>query len=434
MLNSNPWLSPEGSPPVLKILGDALAAGWPAAVTLILTALAIAAVEALFARRPVLAEKHGLLRGLLLLLLVGLGAVGFILTLPIEDGTRSDLLTLLGIVVSAVIALSATTFVGNAMAGLLLHSVRSFRPGDFIQVGEHFGRVSEFGVFHTEIQTPESDLTTLPNLHLVTNPVTVMRTSGTVIHAEVSLGYDVPHVLVERVLEQAAREAGLTGPFVQVRSLGDFSVTYRCSGMLENLAGLIGAESVLRARMLDQLHEHGVEIVSPTFMNQRRLGEERRFVPEPPSARTARGKVPPAPEENAVFGKAARAATLEQLRARKAAALEERERLVKRREEVKTDTDECARAETALERLQVYLDFLEERIARQEKRHRSESEPPSAPRAPPRPRARRRRPPHRRPKSVFASSFVRLMMVKTPRTVPSGAKKHSTQATTKTNA
>jgi small-conductance mechanosensitive channel len=358
---------------VLTLLGDALAAGWPAVLTLFLTALAIAAVAAIFARKPALAEKHGLLRGLLLLLLLGLGAVALILTLPIGPGTRSDLLTLLGIVVSAVIALSATTFVGNAMAGLLLRSVRSFRPGDFIQVSGHFGRVSEFGVFHTEIQTPESDLTTLPNLLLVTNPVTVMRASGTVIHAEVSLGYDVPHVLVERVLEQAARDAGLAGPFVQVRCLGDFAVTYRCSGMLEDLSKLIGAESVLRARMLDQLHEHGVEIVSPTFMNQRRLGEERRFVPEPPSARAARAEVPPAPEEAAVFGKAARAATLEQLRARRAAALEERERLVNRREEVKSDEDECARAETALERLQVYLDFLDERIGREEKRHRSET-------------------------------------------------------------
>ena len=62
-----------------------------------------------------------------------------------------------------------------------LRAVRNFRMGDFIRVAEHFGRVSERGLFHTEIQTENRDLTTLPNLFLVTHPVTTIRTSGTIV-------------------------------------------------------------------------------------------------------------------------------------------------------------------------------------------------------------------------------------------------------------
>ena len=61
------------------------------------------------------------------------------------DTSRGQLLALLGLALTAVIALSSTTFVANAMAGLMLRSVKSFRPGDFIRVGEQSGRVTERG-------------------------------------------------------------------------------------------------------------------------------------------------------------------------------------------------------------------------------------------------------------------------------------------------
>jgi hypothetical protein len=170
--------------------------------------------------------------------------------------------------------------IGNAMAGLMLRSIRNFRPGDFIVVDGHRGRVSVLGLLRTEIQTERRNLTTLPNLYLVNNPVTVVRPSGTFIAATVSLGYDVPREKVEECLVEAAENAGLTDPFVHVLDLGDFSITYQVAGFLEEVKYLISAESELRERMLDGLHLAGIEIVSPTFMNQRQVGTGRVFIPE----------------------------------------------------------------------------------------------------------------------------------------------------------
>ena len=108
------------------------------------------------------------------------GLIIIILGLPISSTKQGQLLTLIGIIISAGIALSSSTILGNAMAGIMLKTVRNFRSGDFVEIGDHFGRVTERGLFHTEIQTAERDLVTLPNMHLATTPVKVIRSSGTI--------------------------------------------------------------------------------------------------------------------------------------------------------------------------------------------------------------------------------------------------------------
>ena len=183
-----------------------------------------------------------------------------------------------GLLLTTAAALASTSFVSNLMAGLLLRLLRNFRLGDFIEVGEQIGRVSDTGLFHTEIQTPDSDLVTLPNFYLVSQPVKVVRSTGTIISATVSLGYDVHHLQVNAALCKAAEQAGLENAFTQILELGDYSIVYRIAGHLTDVKNLISAKSRLREKMLDALHEEKIEIVSPTFMNQRQLGETQ-FIP-----------------------------------------------------------------------------------------------------------------------------------------------------------
>ena len=203
-----------------------------------------------------------------------------LLSLPISETMKGQLLNLLGIALMATITLSSTTFVSNTMAGFMLKAIDGIKPGDFLKVGEHTGRVSEQGLLHTEIQTEDRDLTTLPNLFLVTSPVTVVRSSGTIISATISLGYDVPRAKIETLLILAGEKAGLSEPFVQILELGDFSVTYRVAGFLSDVRYLISFRSKLLGFMLDVLHENNIEIVSPNFMNQRILPVDKPFIPK----------------------------------------------------------------------------------------------------------------------------------------------------------
>jgi small-conductance mechanosensitive channel len=284
------------------------------AVAAVVVALRIASWLLLHRERE-LNEESRFPRRILMLVLVGIGVVLVILALPVGDATQSDLLRLLGLLLMAVIALSSTTFVANAMAGFMLRAVRSFRPGDFVRVGEQFGRVTARGLFHTEIQSEDRDLTTLPNLYLISNPITVVRASGTIVSATVSLGYDNSHSQIEPLLLEAAKHAGLKDPFVQITELGDFSVTYRVAGFLPQVKQILTARSNLRAMMLDNLHGAGVEIVSPAFMTQRRIDEQPRTVP--PESRWSSERTPTAEDnipEELIFDKAEQAERLEQLK------------------------------------------------------------------------------------------------------------------------
>ena len=168
----------------------------PTGITIAVVVIFVTAVRFILNKRFAKYTGHRFRLQIITLLLSLVGLIAIIVALPLKESTTGQLLSLLGLLLSAAIALSSTTLLGNILAGLMLRAIKNFRPGDFVRIGEHFGRVSERGLFHIEIQTEDRDLTTLPNLHLVTNPVKVIRSSGALITAEVSLGYDIQRKVV----------------------------------------------------------------------------------------------------------------------------------------------------------------------------------------------------------------------------------------------
>jgi len=297
---------------------------------------------------------------LIMLALTLAGALAVIIALPINDVLKGQLLSLIGILLSAAIALSSTTFIGNILAGIMLKVVRSARPGDFITVGELTGRVTEMDLLHTQIQTEFRDLVTVPNLFMVTQPLHVVRSSGTIIHAELSLGYDVHHERVTEVLLAAAATAGLKDAFVQIRQLGDFSINYRIAGLLEDVQSLLSARSGLRKAVLDALHQADIEIVSPNFMNTRALADDQRFMPKPVGRKPARKEVETRAEEVA-FDVAEEAASVEELR--KALEAVDKELAELKERDRKDDSGARGGLESRRERLAAELEAAEARRA-----------------------------------------------------------------------
>jgi molecular chaperone DnaK (HSP70) len=113
---------------------------------------------------------------------------------------------------------------------------------------------------------------------MVTFPVKVVRSSGTIVSIEVSLGYDISRQLISEQLSLASEDAGLKDGFVQIRNLGDFSVTYRIAGQLSDISNLLSVKANLYSAVLDRLHAANIEIVSPNFMNTRAIGD-KPFIP-----------------------------------------------------------------------------------------------------------------------------------------------------------
>lgn len=281
--------------------------------------------------------------------------VALVVALPLEAGVRGQILSLIGVVLTAIIALSSTTFVSNAMAGIMLQATRPFKPGDFILVNGVFGRVTRRSLVSTRIQTETRDFTNLPNLLLVTQPVTVQHREGTIIQADVSLGYDVHHSLAKRELLKAAENAGLADPYVLVAELLDHAVVYRAAGFLEDVVNPLTARSQLRQKMLDALHGAGIEIASPNIVAQRQQSGDTQTLPEEIVSRPTRS--PAQKPDTKIFDSAHAAANTEALREQ---IRELKTEIDAQQDKIKAASDETRASETsALESLERQLKWLE---------------------------------------------------------------------------
>jgi small-conductance mechanosensitive channel len=248
-----------------------------------------------------LASEKKFTRQLIMLGLTIVGVVAIALALPVVESTRNQVIAFVGLVVSGILAFSSTTLFANLMGGLMMRITQPFRAGDFIRVEQYFGRVAERGLLDTEIQTETRELIAIPNTFLITHPVSVIRSSGTIVTATISLGYDLHHSRITPLLMEAALACGLEEPFVHITHLGDTAVTYKVNGMLKETKSFLTAKSNLYGSVLDTLHRDNIEIVSPAFMNQRPLMDDQRFIPQP----LASSPVPTDSEaEKIVFDKA----------------------------------------------------------------------------------------------------------------------------------
>ena len=290
-----------------------------------------------------------------------LALVLVIIQLPLSDVTRGQILSLIGVLLTGVIAFSSTTFVANAMAGVMLRAVRTFDIGDFIEINERWGRVSDKGVFHTEIQTEQRDLLTVPHLYLATHPIKVIHKSGTVVSSSLSLGYDLQRQQIEALLLEAASAVELEEPYVHIDDLGDHAITYKVSGFLADVGKLLTTKSNLRKSVLDTLHGAGVEIVSPNYINQRQFAKWEKALP--PAARPAAREddQPVVTAEDIVFDKAESAANLRALRSHRHALHEWSKAELEQRPAEWQDDDAIAVELAIVERQIEQLDAFKER-------------------------------------------------------------------------
>lgn len=291
-------------------------------------------------------------RQLIMLGLTLTGLLAIVFAMPVAESSRNQIVGLLGLLISGVFAFSSTNIFANLASGILLRVTRPFAIGDFISVSDHFGRVAARGLFDTEIQSENGELISVPNKYLIAEPVSALRSADAIVSSSLSLGYDNHHAMIEELLLSAAYKSGLNDPFVHITELGNYAVTYRVSGVLPEAKRFVTARSNLCKAVLDELHQHGVEIVSPTFMNQRQTGDEGRVIPKQVTvARRSHESL----AEDILFDKAEQAERIVKEKQRlldKIADLDARLKEVSH-EQRQAIADEIARARKQLEEIEV---------------------------------------------------------------------------------
>lgn len=227
---------------------------------------------------------------------------------PYIPGSQSYAFKGISVFVGLMISLGSAGFVNQLMSGLVIVYSRALKPGDFVQVADREGTISEVGMLATKLVTPFKHEITIPNAVLVGSTVTNFSRladaqSGAMISTEVTIGYDTSWRQVHAMLQLAAERTALVRrepkPVVIQHALSDFYVAYQLLVSVDRPETRRAVLSELHGNILDVFNEYGVQIMSPNFESQ---PEGKVYVPQaqwfpPPAAAPpkASGEASPPP-------------------------------------------------------------------------------------------------------------------------------------------
>ena len=193
---------------------------------------------------------------------------------PYLPGSKSGVFQGISVFVGLIVSLGSSTVIGNIIAGLVITYMRPFKLGDRIKLNDTTGNVIEKTPLVTRIRTPKNEVVTIPNSFIMSSHTVNFSQSareyGLIIHSEVSIGYDVPWRVVNKLLIEAALNTpGVVDdprPFVLSTSLSDWYPVYQVNAYIKDADRLADIYSALHQNIQDRFNEEGVEIMSPHYM------------------------------------------------------------------------------------------------------------------------------------------------------------------------
>ncbi len=191
---------------------------------------------------------------------------------PYIPGSDSAAFKGLSLFVGLLISLGSSGVVANLLAGVMLTYMDAFAAGDLVKIGHVTGYVDGTSVLTTRIRTYTNRMITIPNSVVLAGEVinySNLDKTGVCVTSQVGIGYDVPWRQVEGMLRLAASRTSrirrVPEPFVLVKSLNQFDITYELDAYLESGSRLPLVEAELNRNILDAFNEYGVQIMTPAY-------------------------------------------------------------------------------------------------------------------------------------------------------------------------
>ena len=195
---------------------------------------------------------------------------------PYIPGSGTEAFKGVSVLLGLMLSIGASGIVGQAASGLILMYTRTFRPGEYVRIGDHEGTIVEMGMFTTRIRTGLGEELTVPNsfaLSIVAkNYSRTVKGVGFVLDTTVTIGYDAPWRQVQAMLVEAAQRTpgvlSTPAPRVFQTALSDFYVEYRlvCQAVPSEPRPRAEVLSALHANVQDVFNEYGVQIMSPHYL------------------------------------------------------------------------------------------------------------------------------------------------------------------------
>ena len=204
---------------------------------------------------PVVATRYRVLRRTVTTVIVSVGILSALLTIPSVRAVAGGVIASTAIL-GLILGLAAQKTLSNFVAGILIAVAQPFRLGDLITVDDQSGRVEEIGLTYTFIRLTDGARLVVPNDTLASDTIrnSTIRSVNTVaeIKVQVPLAQDVA-AAVDALRKEIAQYDGAR---VVLSGLeGNATLTVRVPSPRGNAEEL---EHELRLRAHKRLREAGV--------------------------------------------------------------------------------------------------------------------------------------------------------------------------------
>ena len=181
---------------------------------------------------------------------------------------REQLLTT-SAVGAVVVGFALQDTLGNLFAGLAIQIEKPFRVGQWIQIGDREGQVSEITWRATKLRTKAGQFLIVPNSVISKEPVLNYSEPivPTRIEVEVGASYGVPPNEVKRAMQEAMANSPLVmrapEPQVTIKAFGASSIDYLAQFWVEDYATDRTARDQVRTNIWYTFRRHNIEIPWP---------------------------------------------------------------------------------------------------------------------------------------------------------------------------
>lgn len=188
------------------------------------------------------------------------------------------------IMLTFILGLFSSSVLGNVLGYAILGGTHEFKVGDRVQIGDVHGDIIDISFFFVHVKTIRDEIISIPNLSVMNKEIyNYSAMCGVALHVQVTLGYDVETEYAQKTLIEAAKKtSGILSipekaPFVLLRELGAYSITYDLNAYTDTPNRLVQIQSDLISNMLSELKKAGISIATPTLLAIK--GEEKNLTP-----------------------------------------------------------------------------------------------------------------------------------------------------------
>jgi len=117
--------------------------------------------------------------------------------------------SLLGLIaaVGFAVGMALQGFLGNFASGITIVFLKPYKVGDWVEIGEKFGRVEAIEIFNTTIITPNEKTLIIPNGKVTDDVITNFSTRGKMrLELHVTMPYEEDYSKVEGIIRDALKK------------------------------------------------------------------------------------------------------------------------------------------------------------------------------------------------------------------------------------